>query len=307
LLAAWVLECEIFAANVLADGMDDRVIRNLAGKAAIDIAMWDLRGNLLGCPVAQLLGGVKQPSFSAFKAISLATPAEMASEVSESAALGYRRWQVKLGDNPVEDAARLRAVAEVTPADSVFTSSDANKGWTVGQALRFMKATRDIDTYLEQPCRSLAELARIREISSVPIVIDESLRDVADMLDALTVGCADAINLKPVRVGGLTKAARIRDLAQAAGLMVLVDEPQGADLATAGLAHLAATVEPRHFLGVSYFMGDEMKISYQPAGADTGPRLIDGRVYYSDQAGLGLTIDEATFGIPLFTVKARRA
>jgi L-alanine-DL-glutamate epimerase-like enolase superfamily enzyme len=100
LLADWVLQCEIFEADVLADGIDDRVIGNLAGKAAIDIAMRDLRGRLLGRPVAQLPGGVKQPSFSAFKAISLATPAEMASEVSEAAALGYRGWQVKLGDNP---------------------------------------------------------------------------------------------------------------------------------------------------------------------------------------------------------------
>src|SRR6516164_11232622 len=52
LLADWVLQCEIFEADVLADGIDDRVIGNLAGKAAIDIAMRDLRGRLLGRPVA---------------------------------------------------------------------------------------------------------------------------------------------------------------------------------------------------------------------------------------------------------------
>ena len=137
------------------------------------------------------------------------------------------------------------------------------------------------------------------------MMVDESLKDTTDALAALAAGCTDAINLKVVRVGGLTKAARIRDLAQAAGWMVLVDEPQGADIATAGLAHLAATVEPSHLLGVAYFMGPDMKISYQPQGADTGPRLRDGTVTYTDEPGLGLTIDDAVLGAPLFTLQPR--
>jgi len=304
LLADWVLECDVFEANVLVDGMDDLVVGHLSGKAAIDIAMWDLRGKLLGRPVAQLLGGVKQSTFRAFKAISLANIEEMVRATHEAADFGYRGWQLKLGDDPLLDAARVRAVAAVVPPDSSFMTSDANKGWTVAQAVRFAKGVEDVDTYIEQPCRTIAELARVREMSSKPMMVDESLKDTADLLSSLQAGCVDAINLKVVRVGGLTKAARIRDIAQAAGCMLLIDEPQGADLATAGLAHLAATVEPGHFLGVAYFMGSEMKIGYQPRGADTGPRMVEGTVHYSDQPGLGLTIDESVFGDPLFTVSA---
>jgi cis-L-3-hydroxyproline dehydratase len=109
-----------------------------------------------------------------------------------------------------------------------------------------------------------------------------------------------------VRVGGLTKAARIRDLARAAGWMILADEPQGADLATAGLVQLAATIDPERLLGVSYFMGEDMKISYQHPGSVTGPQLVDGRVEYVDRPGLGVEIDEDAFGEPLFTVRAPR-
>jgi L-alanine-DL-glutamate epimerase-like enolase superfamily enzyme len=307
LLADWVLECDVFEANVLVDGMDDLVVGHLSGKAAIDVAMWDLRGKLLNRPVAQLLGGVKQRTFRAFKAISLASIEEMVQATLEAADFGYRGWQLKLGDEPLLDAARTRAVAAAIPSDSSFMTSDANKGWTVAQAVRFANGVADVDTYIEQPCRTVAELARVREMSSKPMMLDESVKDMADLLSALHVGCVDAINLKVVRVGGLTKAARIRDVAQAAGCMLLIDEPQGADLATAGLAHLAATVEPSHFLGVAYFMGSEMKIRYQPVGADTGPRMVDGTVHYSDQPGLGLTIDERVFGGPLFTVTAKRS
>ena len=302
LLADWVLECDVFEANVLVDGMDHLVIGNLTGKAAIDIAMWDLRGKLLGRPVAQLLGGVKSRSMPGFKAISLGTAEEMVAEVEEATERGYRAWQLKLGDEPLADAARVRAVAEAVPSDSTFMTSDANKGWTVAQTLRFAAAIEGVDTYLEQPCPTIAELRKVRAVVTQPMMADESLRTEADCLDLIAAGCADAINLKVVRVGGLTKAARIRDLAQAAGWMILADEPQGADLATAALTHFAATVNPQHLLATAYFMGEDMKISYRPDGDTSGPRLVDGRVEYVDAPGLGVEIDEAALGDPLFTI-----
>jgi len=305
LLADWVLTCDVFAPGVLVDGMDHLVIGNVTGKAAIDIALWDLRGKLLGRPVADLLGGVKSRSMPGFKAISLGKADEMVDEVEQAAARGYRAWQLKVGDDPVSDAVRVRAIAAAIPSDSSFLTSDANKGWTVAQALRFVNAIGDIDTYVEQPCATVPELLRLRAATRLPIMVDESLRSETDAVEIATVGVADAINLKVVRVGGLTKAARVRDLARAAGWMILADEPQGADLATAGLTHLAATIDPGRLLGTAYFMGEDMKISYQAPGATTGPRLVNGRVEYVDAPGLGLEIDERVFGEPLFTVRAQ--
>jgi L-alanine-DL-glutamate epimerase-like enolase superfamily enzyme len=302
LLADWVLACDVFEANVLVDGMDDRVIGNLTGKAAIDIALWDLRGKLLGRPVAQLLGGVKSRSMPGFKAISLGSADEMVAEVEEASERGYRAWQLKLGDDPVADAARVRAVAAAIPADSTFMTSDANKGWTVAQTLRFAAGIDGVDTYLEQPVPTIAELRRLRSVLARPLMADESLRTEADCLELIGAGCADAINLKVARVGGLTKAARIRDLAHAAGWMVLADEPQGADLATAALTQFAATVDPNHLLATAYFMGEDMKISYRPEGDTSGPRLVEGRVEYVEAPGLGIEIDEAALGDPLFTI-----
>jgi L-alanine-DL-glutamate epimerase-like enolase superfamily enzyme len=306
LLADWVLTCDVFAPGVLVDGMDHLVIGHLTGKAATDIALWDLRGKLLSRPVADLLGGVKQRSMPGFKAISLGDIDEMLADVEQAVGRGYRAWQLKLGDDPIADAARVRALAHAIPPDSTFLTSDANTGWTVAQALQFAAAIGTVDTYVEQPCPTLADLVRLRSLIQRPLMVDESLKSEADALDIARSGCADAINLKVVRVGGLTKAARIRDLARAAGWMILADEPQGADLATAGLVHLAATIDPERLLGVAYFMGEDMKISYQRPGASTGPRLVAGRVEYVDSAGLGVEIDEAALGEPLFTVRAQR-
>lgn len=304
LLADWVLGFDVFEPGALVDGMDDIVVGHLPGKAAIDIALWDLRGKLLGRPVAQLLGGVKQTLMPGFKAISLGSTEAMVREVQEASVRGYRAWQLKLGADPIADAERVHAVADALPLESSFMTCDANKGWTVAQTLRFVAGIDGVDSYIEQPCPTLAELSRLRSMLDRPMMVDESLKTVADGLDILQAGCADAINLKVVRVGGLTKAARIRDLAAAAGWMVLADEPQGADIATAGLAHIAATIEPAHLLGVAYFMGEDMKISYRPAGDTSGPRLVDGGVQYVDAPGLGVEIDEHVLGEPLFTVSA---
>jgi L-alanine-DL-glutamate epimerase-like enolase superfamily enzyme len=302
-LAPWVLGCDPLEPAVLADGMDARVIGHLPGKAAIDIALWDLRGKLLGLPVARLLGGVKQASLAAFQAISLGSADEMAEDVGYLAGLGFRNWQLKLGDDPLADAARVHAVASALPAASAFLTSDANRGWTVSDALRFVNAVAGVDTYLEQPCQTLAELARVRAHCPLPMLIDEGVKEPADLLAAAALGCADAINIKPSRVGGLTKAARIRDLALAAGVMILVDEPQGAELATAAMAQFAATISPGNFIAMGCFVGPHMPSCYQaPGSVGAGARLDGGMVAWPDAPGLGVEVDESRLGAPLFEV-----
>jgi cis-L-3-hydroxyproline dehydratase len=300
-LAPWVLTCDPLEAGTLVDGMDARLTGHLPGKAAIDIAMWDLRGKLLGQPVARLLGGIKQPSFGVFQAISMADPDAMAAEISRLTELGFRRWQLKLGSDPLQDARRVHAAVAALPDDSAFLTCDANRGWTVAQTLRFLERIESVDSYLEQPCATTAELVKVRRHCRLPMIIDESVITTPDLLDAVASDAADAINLKPVRVGGLTKACRIRDIAEACGLMILVDEPQGADLATASMAHLAATIAPERFLASSYFMGDHMRLTYQPAERRSNLAFEDGFISLDDRApGLGIEVEESILGDPLF-------
>jgi L-alanine-DL-glutamate epimerase-like enolase superfamily enzyme len=305
LLVPWLMECDVFAPGVLVDGMDARVRGHLPGKAAIDVALWDLRAKLLGVPVAQLLGGVKQRTLPGFYAVSLAPEQDMAEAARRAAAdKGFRGWQLKIGsEDPIADARRVEAVLAAVGDDATFVTNDANAGWTPAQALRFVSATVGVDAYLEQPCRTLDELAHVRAVASVPMVGDESIVTTADVLRAVGARAFEAINIKPVKVGGLTKAARIRDIAEAAGWMILVDEAQGADLATAAIASLAATVEPANLVAAAYFMGEEMKISYQASRGATGPTFADGTVGITDEPGLGVTIDDSTLGAPAFTVR----
>jgi L-alanine-DL-glutamate epimerase-like enolase superfamily enzyme len=213
---------------------------------------------------------------------------------------GFRAWQLKLGDDPLMDARRTHAVAEALPSDTCFLTSDANAGWTSAQALRYLAAIEGIDAFLEQPCRTVPELSRVRSHTDRPLLVDESVKDTADLLSVIGLGLGDALNITPTRVGGLTKAAKLRDICVAAGLMILVDEPMGADLATGATSQLAASVPSANLIAASFFSHETMPLLYRPKGrAAVSPTFDAGTFRWNEAPGLGVEIDESTFGDPI--------
>lgn len=297
-LAPVVLACDPLQALPLVRAMDRALRGQHPGKAAIDMAMWDLRGRLLGVPVAVLLGGIAQTDLPAFAAVSVGDVRATADAAEALWHAGHRHLQVKVGDDPASDARRVHAVLDVIGSPD-YLSLDANRGWTTGQALRFARAVAEVDCWLEQPCGSLAELARVSAATSHPLVLDEGAVTSRDVIEAAARGCADAVNIKPVRVGGLTNAARMRDVATAAGLQMTIDEPMGGALASAGVAHLGASVDPERLLAVSY-LGEH-------GAADGGADLRGGRVRLPVGPGLGVTPDPAALGIPVFVAEGGSA
>ena len=96
---------------------------------------------------------------------------------------GYARIQVKVGDDPIEDVERMRAVRAVVPKH-VLLLADANGAWRVDGALRFLAGMGEADYYLEQPCMTLAEIARVRPACRQPLLLDESITRLEDLLEA---------------------------------------------------------------------------------------------------------------------------
>ena len=117
------------------------------------MACWDILGQAAGLPVCTLLGGRYGDDFVLYRAISQESPDEMAQKVAGYRAQGYRRFQLKVGGEPGTDIARIRAVAGVLkPGDRLI--ADANTGWLMHDAARVVRAVRDVDVYIEQPCVS---------------------------------------------------------------------------------------------------------------------------------------------------------
>jgi L-alanine-DL-glutamate epimerase-like enolase superfamily enzyme len=143
-------------------------------KAGIDIACWDLLGQATGMPVCELLGGRYGESVRLYRAISQRPPDEMARNVAEYRAAGYTRFQLKVGGDPDQDIERIRQVRAILPAGDRLVA-DANTGWTQHEAVRVVRAVRDVDVYIEQPCLTYEECLAVRRRTDHPFVLDENV------------------------------------------------------------------------------------------------------------------------------------
>src|SRR5271156_4127437 len=221
-------------------------------KSAIDMACWDILGKVTGQPVCVLLGGRYGEDFLLYRAISQEAPEAMARRVAQYRGEGYTRFQLKVGGDADTDIARIRAVrAMLQPGDRLI--ADANTGWLMHDALRVIRAVRDVDVYIEQPCLSYEECLSVRRHTDHPFVLDE----VIDGMDMLLRGHADqamdVVNLKISKFGGLTKVKQARDLCVSLGVAMTLEDSWGGDIVTAAIAHLAHSTPPEYLFTATDF------------------------------------------------------
>ena len=220
-------------------------------KSSLDIACWDILGKSVSLPISVLLGGVLEESFPLYEAVPLAPPAEMAAFIDERRAAGIDCFQVKVGNQPLEDAARARAAVDAAPGSRLIC--DANGGWRLQDAVVAVQAMRDLPVYVEQPCETLEDSARVRRVTDLPLVLDECVVTASDLDRARDVAGAGSVNLKLSRVGGITPMRQLRDQAVGLGMTVSLEDTWGGDIVTAAVAHLAATTAADDLLSTSFF------------------------------------------------------
>ena len=252
-------------------------------KSGIDMACWDLLGKATNQPVCTLLGGRYGEDFTLYRAISQESPEAMAGRVAGYRAEGYRRFQLKVGGVADVDVERIRAVRnQLQPGDRLI--ADANTGWLMHDALRVVRAVRDVDVYIEQPCETYEQCLTVRRHTDHPFVLDE----VIDSIDMLLRGHADramdAVNLKISKLGGLTRARQARDLGVTLGLAMTLEDSWGGDIVTAAISHLAHSTPPEHLLTATDF-NSYVTVSI----ADGAPKRVNGRMAASLAPGLGVT------------------
>ncbi len=206
------------------------------------------------------------------------------------AASGCRTAKVKVaepGVGPAADVRRVSAVRDALGPDG-RVRVDANGAWTVAEAVGAIAALDEAAgglEYVEQPCRSLAELARLRSRIRPPVAADESIRW-AD--DPAAVRLADAVDVAIVKVaplGGVRAALRV---AEGAGLPVVVSGAVDSAVGlTAGIALAAALPELRHACGLGTGVLLAADVCADP------PRPVDGSVAVRDRAPDPDLVDEA--------------
>lgn len=188
-----------------------------AAKSALDAAVHDLQGKLVGLPVRRLLGLPRTGPPTSFT-VWLGDPDAMARR-AERVQARFRRLKLKLGGGDGLDVERVRAVRAVT---GLPLQVDVNEWWSLEEALDSIPRLAELGVeYVEQPLRAGDEGgATLRRRSPLPIFVDEDCHVAADVPACAAI--AHGVNIKLAKAGGIREAIRIAHAARALGLGVML-------------------------------------------------------------------------------------
>ena len=246
---------------------------NTAAKAALDMTLLDALGKRLDAPLYRLLGlNPARTPYTSFT-IAIAEPSEMA-ERAAAAGREFPILKVKLGT--AADLDRIRAIRDVTDAR---IRVDANAAWTPKQAIQIISRLEPLGVeFVEQPVAAgdLDGMRLVRENSPLPIIADESCVTLGDI--PRIIGCADGINIKLMKCGGVTRALAMIHAARAHHLSVMLGCMIESSLAITAAAHLSPLVDYADLDGALLIRDDPYE----------GVRVERGKLVLPDRPGLGV-------------------
>ena len=244
-----------------------------AARAALDSALHDLQGKILGQPVWRLLGvGRTGPPTS--WTIWLGDPDDMARR-AEAVGERFQRLKLKLGARDGLDVERVRAVRGVT---HLPLQVDVNEYWELDEALENVARLSELGVeYVEQPLPAGdAGGARLKQESSVPIYVDEDCHTSADVPACAKI--AHGVNIKLAKSGGIREAVRLVHAARALDLGVMLGCMIESGLGIAAAAQIASLCDHIDLDGNLLLADDPWE----------GVEFADGVQVPSDQPGLGV-------------------
>ncbi|MCX6456485.1 MAG: hypothetical protein NTV90_02630 [Actinobacteria bacterium] len=208
-------------------------------KAAVDIALNSVIGK----------GVLREFSVATDVTIPITSIRNLPALVADRVTAGFTYFKVKANNEPVSDLiAKLELIEELTPSGS-HIRIDANQAWDLGHTSEILAAISEsglVIDYLEQPtpARDFAALAKVKAISSIPIMADESCFTPADLTELISLNAMDLVNLKLLKAGGLSVAREMAKTAATAGIGVYIGSMMEGDQSLSAAATLATEVAP---------------------------------------------------------------
>ncbi len=220
----------------------------LCAKAGIDLALYDIMGKAARVPVAKLLGGVHRTTFNVSRSLGVKSPKEMAEDAIRLKAMGYAMLTIKVGFDIKEDINRVAAVRDAVGANYPL-EIDVNGAYNVEIAIPTL---RKMERYgieaIEQPVAwwDLQGMKEVRLALDTPVTADESAWTPYDVVNIARAEAADTICLKPVKNGGLFLCKRMAEIAESAGMGVLMGSKHPLSPGTSAIIQFAAAIPCVH-------------------------------------------------------------
>ncbi|HZI82415.1 MAG TPA: enolase C-terminal domain-like protein [Casimicrobiaceae bacterium] len=287
-LAPVLVGADPFNVNHALARMDRETADGFEAKAAIEMALLDLKGRALGVPVHSLLGGALTHDVTLNAWIGTVAPEQAAREAAEWLRRGFTTAKIKISGSGGEGIDRVAAVRDAVGA-CMALRVDFNESLEFGEAASCIRRLEPYAlTLVEQPIArtDIEGLAEIRRAIDIPLMADESVTGPASLMEIIRRKAADIVKVKVMKQGGLLRTRQMIDCAAAAGLRVVIGHGFGLTLSTLAEAAVAAT-------STAVIPGCEAVGPLKMAGdVVTRPvRLGVGVLHLVDAPGLGATID----------------
>ena len=282
-----VIGCDPTRINLVNFALDSDIKGNSSLKAGINMALYDIIGKMAGIPLFRLLGGYRE-KIATSVTIGLNNTNLMVEKAKQIVSDGFKFIKIKCGINADDDIENIIAIREAV-GPTIKLRLDANEGYSVEEALRIVKTLEKNAVaieMLEQPTKAdyLYSLKDVARQCSVPIMADETALTLRDSFKLVRLEIADMINIKLMKIGGITNAIKANALAELADVPVMVGCMNESMAAMSAGVHFACA-----FRNVEYADLDSA-LDFTNDVAKGGARYEDGYVIPSERPGLGIEV-----------------
>ncbi len=216
--------------------------KNTSAKAAVEIAVYDLFGQLYDAPLYKMLGG-GDPVITTDITISVDTIDKMVADSISAVDRGFDSLKIKVGKDIGVDIERVKAIYAAVE-NRALLRLDANQGWSAKEAVYAIRGLEDAGVRLElveQPVRArdLEGMRYVTERVHTPIMADESVFGPMEVIQLIHMRAADIINIKLMKTGGISNAIRIADIAAMHQVECMIGCMLETSISVAAAVHLA--------------------------------------------------------------------
>jgi o-succinylbenzoate synthase len=274
--------------QLLNEIIEENIQGNPSAKAGINMALYDLIGKKAQMPLYRILGGYRDKIETSIT-IGLNPVDIMIERAKEFVSNGFRCLKVKCGMDPNHDIEAILGIRSAV-GPTVKIRIDANEGYTLEKALRVVETLEKLGADIEifeqpTPAKYLYALKEITSQCPVPIMADETAFTLRDSLKLIKLEIADMINIKLMKIGGITNALKANVFAELAGIPVMIGCMNESMGAMAAGVHTACAVKNIIYADL------DSAIDFKEDVVTGGATYKEGYVIPSENPGLGIEVD----------------